>query len=46
MLDKENTKFTNVTIYSVLVHEIGHAIGIVGHSENKYDIMSAKNFAV
>ena len=42
MLDKENTKFTNVTIYSVLVHEIGHAIGIVGHSENKYDIMSAK----
>ena len=27
-------------IYSVLLHEIGHAIGIAGHSDNPNDIMS------
>ncbi len=26
-------------IYGVLVHEIGHAIGIAGHSKNKNDVM-------
>ena len=26
-------------IYAVAVHEIGHAIGILGHSSNRNDIM-------
>lgn len=26
-------------IYGILVHEIGHAIGLIGHSKNKSDVM-------
>ena len=37
--DKSNSRFTNGIIYSVLMHEMGHAIGINGHSDSKYDVM-------
>ncbi len=37
--DKRNSRFTNGIIYSVLMHEMGHAIGINGHSDSKYDVM-------
>ena len=32
-------KFTDVQLNKIAMHEIGHAIGILGHSENINDIM-------
>ena len=32
-------KFTDVELNKIAMHEIGHAIGILGHSENINDIM-------
>lgn len=32
-------KVSDAELYSTLIHEIGHAIGIDGHSSNKSDIM-------
>ena len=32
-------KFTDVQLNKIALHEIGHAIGILGHSENINDIM-------
>ena len=38
--DKDGTRFSDTYIYSVLCHEIGHAIGIAGaHSKNRSDVM-------
>jgi len=34
-----NKKLTQDQMYAVAVHEIGHAIGILGHSSNRNDIM-------
>jgi len=33
------TRLSDNDIYGVLVHEIGHAIGIMGHSRNQSDVM-------
>lgn len=40
---KPNTKrkVSNYEIYTVLMHELGHALGIIGHSPNEKDIMYA-----
>ena len=32
-------KFTDVQLNKIAMHEIGHAIGILGHSDNINDIM-------
>lgn len=34
-----NKKLTQDQMYAVAVHEIGHALGIMGHSSNRNDIM-------
>lgn len=34
-----NKKLTQEQMYAVAVHEIGHALGIMGHSSNRNDIM-------
>lgn len=36
-------KLNNNVVYHTLLHEIGHAIGIVGHSADTRDIMSTAN---
>lgn len=36
-------KLLSEVIYSTALHEIGHAVGIQGHSNNDNDLMSAKN---
>ena len=33
------TKQTGSQIYAVVLHEVGHALGIRGHSGNKFDVM-------
>ena len=35
----KNTKISKREAYPILVHEIGHALGIQGHSSNNNDIM-------
>ncbi len=36
-----NKKVSDYEIYTVLMHELGHALGIIGHSPNKKDVMYA-----
>lgn len=38
--------FTNSEIYNTALHEIGHALGISGHSDNPHDVMYASNHKV
>ncbi len=38
--------FTNAEVYNTALHEIGHAIGIAGHSDNPADVMYAGNHKV
>ena len=40
-----NKKVTQSEVYSVALHELGHALGIVGHSPNPSDIMYAASKA-
>ena len=37
--DPMNRKYTKDELYSIILHEIGHAIGLSGHSKSKGDIM-------
>jgi|GEM_PF-6854169 len=37
---RNNQPIPEAIIYSVLLHELGHAVGIAGHSNNSADIMS------
>lgn len=37
--DTDNTDFTKNQIYNIAKHEIGHALGISGHSYNMDDVM-------
>ena len=37
--DTDNTDFTKNQIYNIAKHEIGHALGVSGHSYNPNDIM-------
>lgn len=39
-------QFTNSEIYNTALHEIGHALGISGHSDNPSDVMYANNHKV
>ncbi len=39
-------EFTNSEIYNTALHEIGHALGIAGHSNNPNDVMYANNHKV
>lgn len=39
-VDEKGNKVPDNVIYHVLLHEIGHAIGIMGHSTDPNDIMS------
>lgn len=36
-----NKRVTNSEVYRVALHELGHAVGIIGHSPNSKDIMYA-----
>lgn len=38
--DKNGNTFSNDKLYSVLLHEIGHALGLGAHSASEYDIMN------
>lgn len=37
--DVENKYFTNVQVYNTALHEIAHALGFMGHSDDKKDVM-------
>ena len=37
--DTNNKYITRRSVYLTAIHEIGHSLGIMGHSENKKDIM-------
>ena len=39
-------QFSNSEIYNTALHEIGHALGISGHSDNPSDVMYANNHKV
>lgn len=39
-------EFTKSEIYNTALHEIGHALGIAGHSNNPNDVMYANNHKV
>jgi len=38
-LDDRGNPFTQKVIYNTILHEIGHSLGIMGHSYNKDDLM-------
>lgn len=38
-VDNSGNYISKTQLYSVVLHEIGHAIGITGHSQNKRDVM-------
>ena len=37
--DIENKYFSETDVYNTSLHEIGHALGLMGHSEGKNDVM-------
>ena len=39
LTQKDGIKFSSAFVYNTALHEIGHALGINGHSDNKADIM-------
>ncbi|MEM0951352.1 MAG: tetratricopeptide repeat protein [Cyanobacteria bacterium P01_H01_bin.74] len=44
--DIQNKPQTAETIYAVAIHEIGHSLGLMGHSDVQTDIMSPQNALV
>ncbi len=44
--DPKGKPFTQAEVYNTALHEIGHALGIMGHSDNPDDIMYASNHKV
>lgn len=36
-------KYSSIEIYNTTLHELGHALGIMGHSDNPNDVMYANN---
>lgn len=40
IMDKKGEIYSNEKIYSILMHEIGHALGIGSHSASEYDLMN------
>lgn len=38
-LRSDSQQFTNIEIYNTALHELGHALGVMGHSFNKNDVM-------
>lgn len=38
-LDNKGNYISKSQMYSVILHEIGHAVGITGHSQDKHDVM-------
>ena len=38
-INKSGVKQSSNQIYYVVLHEVGHALGIKGHSKNRYDVM-------
>lgn len=43
--DNNGKPFSQLVIYNTALHEIGHALGIMGHSYNKEDLMYMENVA-
>lgn len=41
--DPQETYFTDKELYNTVLHEIGHTLGIMGHSYNKNDLMYMSN---
>ena len=39
----DNTEFTQLEVYNTALHEMGHALGIMGHSDNSNDVMYSNN---
>lgn len=38
-----NIEFTPLELYNTALHEMGHALGIMGHSDNSNDVMYSNN---
>lgn len=36
---KAGAKQSSAQVYSIVLHEVGHALGVRGHSNNRYDVM-------
>lgn len=39
LTQKDGIKFSSAFVYNTALHEIGHALGINGHSDNRADVM-------
>ena len=38
--DKQGKEYSDDKLYALLLHEIGHALGLGGHSASEYDVMN------
>lgn len=39
----KNANYTNKEVYNTALHELGHALGLMGHSDNPNDVMYSNN---